>query len=94
MNQSNDIDMALKGLNTALDHLEAALHRHGQGELARANLQEELAILQDDRSRLAIELDGSRARGKTLVLATEEVGQRLKRATSTIAAVLAHAGNT
>jgi len=33
-----------------------------EADALRANLEEELAVLQDDRSRLAVELDGAIAR--------------------------------
>ena len=86
-----DIDVALRRLNMALDQFEASVHRRGQIEAARGNLEEELALLQDDRSRLAVELDGALARAKTLTLANQEVARRLGRASSTIRMVLGEA---
>ena len=87
-----DMDQVLKRLNAALDQLEAAAHRRAQHAAARANLEEELNILQDDRSRLAVELDGTLARGKSVSLASEEVAKRLARASATIRMVLGEAG--
>ena len=86
-----DIDVVVRRLNTALDQLEAASHRRAQHEAARANLEEELNILQDDRSRLAVELDGALARGKSVSLASHEVARRLERASATIRVVLGEA---
>ena len=83
-----NLDAALKRLNAALGQLEAAAERRAQSDAARVNLEEELAIMQDDRSRLAVELDGAMARGKTLTHANDEVARRLLRASATIGAVL------
>ena len=91
MNLSADIDLVIKRLNSALDQLEAASHRRAQQEAARANLEEELNILQDDRSRLAVELDGVLARHKTISMASQEVEKRLERTSATIRVVLEEA---
>jgi len=47
--------------------------------------------MQDDRSRLAVELDGAIARAKSLELANDEVARRLNHASAGIKAVLAEA---
>ena len=88
-----DLETALKRLNAAMDHLEAAVHRRVQQDQVRSNLSEELNILQDDRSRLAVELDGALARSKTLSTANHEVARRLERAGSTMRAILAQTGS-
>jgi chromosome segregation ATPase len=82
------LDAALKRLAAALDRLEAASERRAKADATRANLEEELAVLQDDRSRLAVELDGAIARSKYLELANEEVSRRLNQANAEIRAVL------
>jgi hypothetical protein len=82
------LDAALRRLAAALDKLEAAGERRAKADAARGNLEEELAVLQDDRSRLAVELDGAIARAKSLEVANEEVGRRLHRASAEIRAVL------
>jgi len=56
------LEAALRRLAAALDKLEAAGERRAKADALRANLEEELAVLQDDRSRLAVELDGAIAR--------------------------------
>lgn len=87
-----DLQTALKRLNAAMDHLEAAVHRRVQQDAVRSTLSEELNILQDDRSRLAVELDGALARSKTLSAANQDVARRLERAGSTIRVILAQTG--
>jgi chromosome segregation ATPase len=82
------LDAALRRLAAALDKLEAASERLAKAGALRANLEEELAVLQDDRSRLAVELDGAIARSNALELANEEVGRRLNHASAEIRAVL------
>jgi chromosome segregation ATPase len=85
------LDAALKRLATALDRLDAASERRAKADALRANLEDELAIMQDDRSRLAVELDGAIARSKSLELANDEVARRLNSASAEIRAVLAEA---
>ena len=80
---------ALHRLGAALDHLEAAAARRAQADAARGNLEDELAVMQDDRARLATELDAVLARTRTLLNANTEVALRLKRANATVRAVLA-----
>jgi chromosome segregation ATPase len=79
---------ALRRLAAALDRLEAACERRAKADAERGNLEEELAVLQDDRSRLAVELDGAIARSKSLELANEDIGRRLNHASGEIRSVL------
>jgi chromosome segregation ATPase len=83
------LNVALRRLSAALDKLEAAGERRMKADALRANLEEELAVLQDDRSRLAVELDGAIARSNALELANEEVSRRLNQACAEIRSVLA-----
>lgn len=78
----------MKRLAAALDQLEAASERRAQGDALRADREEELAIMQKDRSRLAVELDGALARGQGLDLANQEAGRRLARAEAAIRSAL------
>ena len=55
----DDIEMSLKRLASAVDALELAADRRMRHDEARATEQEEYALMQDDRSRLAVELDGA-----------------------------------
>ena len=85
------LDAALKRLAAALDRLDAASERRAKADALRTNLEDELAVMQDDRSRLAVELDGAIARAKSLELANDEVARRLNHASAGIKAVLAEA---
>nr|WP_036259134.1 DUF4164 family protein [Methylocapsa aurea] len=85
------LQAALRRLAAALDQLEAASERRIKADVLRANLEEELAVMQDDRSRLAVELDGAVARSNALELANEEAARRLKAASAAIKTVLSDA---
>ncbi|WP_131195703.1 DUF4164 family protein [Lichenihabitans psoromatis] len=84
------LEDALARLAAAVDHLEAAAERQADAIAARGDLEEEFLVLQDDRSRLAVELDGALARSRTLLAATTDVSARLDRAGATVETVLAH----
>jgi Domain of unknown function (DUF4164) len=81
-------DATLKRLSAALDHLDAAAERRAMADSLRADREEELAIMQKDRSRLAVELDGALARLQTLEQANGEAARRLARAEASIRAAL------
>ena len=83
------LDAALKRLAAALDQLDAASERRARADALRTNLEDELAVMQDDRSRLAVELDGAIARAKSLELANDEVARRLNGASAEIRGILA-----
>lgn len=86
------LQRALHRLGTALDQLEAAAARRAQADAARANLDDELAVMRDDRAALAMELDGALARSRALHTANTEVAKRLDRASATVRALLAEVG--
>ena len=83
------LEEALRSLKGALEKLAAAAERHARAESLRANHEEELAIMQDDRARLGVEFDGAAARVKALELANDEVQRRLDHAGAEIRAILA-----
>ena len=83
---------AFQRLGQALDHLDAAAARRAVGDGIRADREQEFTILQDDRSRLALELDSALARTRALDLANAEVSERLARATSTVRTILSEIG--
>jgi hypothetical protein len=85
------LEAAFKGLVAALDQLEGACERRLKIDAEHANLEEEHAVLQDDRTRLALELDDVQARTKSLELANAEVARRLAKASATIRTILAQA---
>jgi uncharacterized protein YlxW (UPF0749 family) len=80
--------VALKRLTTALDQLDAAADRRAKADSARVDLEEELAIMQDDRSRLAIELEGAMTRLNRMESAHQEAERRLDRASATLRGIL------
>ncbi|MBV1705749.1 MAG: DUF4164 family protein [Hyphomicrobiales bacterium] len=75
-------------VNAALDQLEAAVERRVSSDAAHANLDEELAILQDDRARLAVDLDSALARSRQLSETNEEVAARLRLLGSSVRGVI------
>ncbi len=83
------LENALARLDGALAQLEAAARRRVEAERGRANLETELALMQDDRARLAAELDGATARLGDVETAAADVDQRLQRAMNVIGAVIA-----
>jgi hypothetical protein len=85
------VDDALKRLENALGLLEASVSRRLELERRRGDLETELQIMQDDRARLAVELDGALTRLNRAEAAAEDVGVRVKRAIGAIASVLERA---
>jgi len=81
------LDSALARLLAALAGLEAAAGRKREMDLARSDLGEAFAAMQDDRSRLALELDAALARGQKLEAASDEVARRLESAAAAMAAL-------
>ncbi|HEY0145814.1 MAG: DUF4164 domain-containing protein [Methylovirgula sp.] len=90
MTSANRLDHALKRLTVALDQLEAATERRLKTAAQRTDIEEEFAVLQDDRARLAVELDGAVARSQSLELANNEVARRLAKARETIEEMISH----
>ncbi|ATQ68502.1 MULTISPECIES: DUF4164 family protein [Methylosinus] len=88
MTSSKRLDDALLRLAAALDALETTVARRLEAELSHADLEEELAVMQDDRSRLALELDAALAHESALEKARDEVLTRLDRTSDGIRAVL------
>lgn len=88
---SAPVEEALRRLDASLRELETALARRLDTERRRSDLEIELQVMQDDRSRLAVELDGTTARLARAETATADVGRRLATAIATVEAVLAQA---
>ncbi len=85
---SDRLETALERLAAALRQLEAAADRQAEVATGRADLQDEFQVLQDDRSRLALELDDALARSRSLLGANAEVLARLDKAGGTMQAVM------
>jgi predicted nucleic acid-binding Zn-ribbon protein len=88
---ATSLDDAMKRLDSAMGLLEAAVTRRLEAERRRGDLETELQIMQDDRARLAVELDGTVARLHRVEAAATDVGRRVERAVHTIRDVLARA---
>ncbi|MCU0883692.1 MAG: DUF4164 domain-containing protein [Beijerinckiaceae bacterium] len=85
---TTSFESALKSLDASLGQLEAAAQRKLDLERRRGDLETELAIMQDDRSRLATDLDGTLSRLRRVEGAADEAVRRLDRAMLAISAVL------
>jgi predicted nucleic acid-binding Zn-ribbon protein len=85
------LDEGMKRLEAALGLLEAAVTRRLEAERRRGDLETELQIMQDDRARLAVELDGTVARLHRVEAAATDVGRRVERAVGAIRDVLERA---
>ena len=83
------LDDAMKRLENALGLLEATIARRLDAERRRGDLETELQLMQDDRARLALELDGALTRLCRFEAAAEDVGARVRRAIGSVEEVLA-----
>lgn len=85
---SNKLDDAVARLAKALERLERTVSVKLEDDLSNAELEEELAIMRDDRARLALDLDAALARQSALEKARDEVLRRLDSAGQGVAAAL------
>ncbi len=53
-------------------------------DASRSDADEELALMQDDRARLAVELDGALDRGRALETAHAEAAKKLAQASAAL----------
>jgi predicted nucleic acid-binding Zn-ribbon protein len=88
---SKRLEAAIAALQAALSRLERTVADKLEDELSSAELEEELAIMQDDRSRLALDLDAALARQNTLEKGRDEVLRRLENASEGVVAALSAA---
>jgi hypothetical protein len=79
---------ALRKLDAALTRLEAAAIRRLDADAAPDDRDVELALMNEDRARLASALDAASARLAQVEANAGEVGQRLDRAITAVAGVL------
>jgi hypothetical protein len=82
------LEISLKRVASAVEALEWATDLRMRHDEARATTQEEFALMQDDRSRLAVELDAAVDRSRALESANSEAAKRLARAADAIGRVL------
>ena len=84
----DSLEVALKRFASAVEALEWATEVRLRHDDARATTQEEFALMQDDRSRLAVELDAAVDRSRALESANAEAAKGLAQAAQTIERVL------
>jgi hypothetical protein len=89
---SVDLESALARLQAALTSLELAAGRRREADVAQADLNEAFAAMQDDRSRLALDLDETVARARRLEAANSEVARRLEAAGLALETMIRDAG--
>jgi hypothetical protein len=77
-------DPAILRLRTALDRLEAAAERRALREAALADSEAEFALMQDDRARLAVDLDAALDSQRKLGEANAAAMERIGRAAATL----------
>jgi D-serine deaminase-like pyridoxal phosphate-dependent protein len=80
----DSLEISLKRLASAVDALEWATDMRMRHDEARATTQEEFSLMQDDRSRLAVELDAAVDRSRALESANVEAAKRLAHAAKAI----------
>jgi hypothetical protein len=79
---------AVERLRGAIDSLESVLERRVRVGARRADSDEELAIMQDDRSRLAVELDAALADNRALAAAGAAAAERIAKVRAAIEEML------
>ena len=82
------LDQVLLRLGSALDGLDAAIARRAARDAGQLNRDSELALMQEDRARLADELDDALTRLSRLDAAAAETAERLDRAMASVRTVL------
>ena len=86
------VEQALARLMASIAVLEVAAARRLEVDRSKGALETELALMQDDRARLAVELDGALARGNRLEATTEDLARRIDKAIGSVRSVLDAAG--
>ena len=82
------LDAALARVRSALTRLQAAAERQADERESRGDHDQELALLLDDRARLATDLDGARERVEALRKAQAEALTRLAKAEAAVSVAL------
>jgi hypothetical protein len=79
---------SLKRMRAAVDLLEAAVERRVRRDAKRGDSDEELALMQDDRDQLAVELDSALGRNRALEASNSEAAKTLSQATAALEEVI------
>jgi hypothetical protein len=82
------VEQALARLMASIAVLEVAAARRLEVDRSKGALETELALMQDDRARLAVELDGALSRGNRLEATTEDLARRIDKAIGSVRSVL------
>jgi len=82
------IRQSLMRLRAAVDALEQAEARRRANQRQTGPIETELALMQDDRARLATELDAALARSNRVENLAEDLTRRVDAAMTTVRAVL------
>jgi hypothetical protein len=77
-------DPLLSRLRAALDNLEAAAEKRAGRDAVRSDAEAEFAMMQDDRARLAVELDAALDAQRALGEANSAAIERVARAASVL----------
>jgi hypothetical protein len=86
--QPSALQHAIARLNAALGLLEATASRRLEAERSKSTLETELALMQDDRARLAVELDAALAHNARLNGAADDLARRIDDAIGSVRAVI------
>jgi chromosome segregation ATPase len=89
---ASPLDDAMKRLDVALGLLEASVSRRQDADRRRGSLETELQLMQEDRSRLAEDLDGALTRLHRYEAATDDVSRRVQLAILAVQNVLGQVG--
>jgi hypothetical protein len=89
MSEASSLDGAIRRLRGAVDAVEAAVAQCLEQSRTGRDRTVEIALLSDDRARLAQDLDAANGRAATLSNVNREVGRRLDQAIEQILSVVA-----
>jgi hypothetical protein len=85
---ADPVEPSISRIRAALDSLETAIERRSRQDAKRSDREEEFAVMQDDRSRLAVELDGALDSNRALAAANAAASERIAQAVATLERVL------
>lgn len=86
-----ELEAAMTRLHASLDMLERAVARHFDVDGRRSELETELQVMQDDRARLALDLESATAQLARMNGAVLHVGRRIQAAVGRVETVLTRA---
>ena len=89
----DSLDAVVARLRAALDRLEAAAEKRARRDAVRSDADAEFAMMQDDRARLAVELDAALDAQRALGEANSAAMERIARAAGVIERWLGRSGD-